>query len=862
TLEGPRFNLFHWQAAKPDFEWTPAKDIKVGESVSFTNKTGMESAQVLFFGEQEARPKGYKWEFSNGQAAVETQDAVTSFPAEALYRVYLQALGTLYTGPYRVGHWVSIGEPEEEPDKGENDKNDEKQDTGKQSCDPNELDGPMGIGEARLVKPGEWMDYTIYFENMAGFDIADAQDVRVANLLSGWLDWNTFEMREVAFNNQCDVGLDGLANGTSEIRMNGTDKFVQTTVRLDAADGIAEWYMRVYDPNGTFGWPNDGSGFLPSNDVTHRGEGHITYRIKVRDDAPGNVVITNTATIVFDYNDPIETDPAWWNTVAEMAHVSFSIDGVVTNLDIIAGQPYGELPEPAPRTGYTFAGWFTGANGTGERITASSIAQAGVTALYAYYSANTYAVRFNANGGACAESTRTVAYGTRIGTLPVATRDGYTFKGWGINADYIVTDDITLVAEWDEIIIPPPPPPTPKTEVWTVTFDANGGVCGEASRAVTNDCAIGVLPIATRECYTFAGWGVDAAYIVTSNITLVAAWNAYELYPDGDDPVGGEFGVATVWDAFVHDEASPVPAGTVQVKLAKAKTDKKSGLVTAKAAATVQLPGEKKVSLKGNAVVADDGTCTLSAANGANEMELVFCGRSVTGRYNSHRVQGARNIFTSKLAADKTLASNLARIVTGALNIAWSGGTITASFAAKGKVKIAGASVNGAKISVNTQAIAGESIVAIPVVVLKGVSLAANIYIASDGSELSIAGLDGARIGRAGELRDGLLFTTGATDETVTLTLKNGKPSVPKADKLKVVNGDLATIADNGNPIALKFTYTAKTGAFKGSFTLFEVAAGKLKKQAATFTGVFIEGIGYGTAVIKKLGLAWPVEVK
>ena len=335
-----------------------------------------------------------------------------------------------------------------------------------------------------------------------------------------------------------------------------------------------------------------------------------------------------------------------------------------------------------------------------------------------------------------------------------------------------------------------------------------------------------------------------------------------ELYPDGDDPVGGEFSVATVWDAFVHDEASPAPVGTVQVKLAKAKTDKKSGLVTAKATATVQLLGEKKVSLKGNAVVADDGTCTLTAASGANEMELVFCGRSVTGRYNSRRVQGARNIFTSKLAADKTLVSNLARVVTGALNIAWSGGTITASFAAKGKVKIAGTSVNGAKISVNTQAIAGESIVAIPVVVLKGVSLAANIYIASDGSERSIAGLDGARIGRAGELHDGLLFTTGATDETVAMTLKNGKPLIPKANKLKVVNGDLATVADNGNPIALKFTYTPKTGAFKGSFTLFEVAAGKLKKQAATFTGVFIEGIGYGTAVIKKLGLAWPVEVK
>ena len=184
------------------------------------------------------------------------------------------------------------------------------------SCDPNEMVGEEGVGEARYVKPGQELTYTIYFENKAGFDIADAQEVKVTNPLSEWLDWSTFEMREVAFNNQCDVNLDRLANGTSEVQMNGTNKYVRTTVECDAGNGVVTWYMRVYDPHGdSEGYPLDGSGFLPSNDDTHRGEGHITYRIKVRDDAPANVVITNSASIVFDLNDPIETDPAWWNTV-------------------------------------------------------------------------------------------------------------------------------------------------------------------------------------------------------------------------------------------------------------------------------------------------------------------------------------------------------------------------------------------------------------------------------------------------------------------------------------------------------------------------------------------------------------------
>ena len=199
------------------------------------------------------------------------------------------------------------------------------------SWDPNEMVGEKGVGDARYVKPGQELTYTIYFENKAGFDIADAQEVKVTNPLSEWLDWSTFAMREVAFNNQCDVNLDGLANGTSEVQMNGTNKYVRTTVECDAEKGVVTWYMRVYDPNGdSEGYPTDLSGFLPSNDDTHRGEGHITYRVSVRDDAPANVVITNSAVIVFDGNPPIETDPAWWNTVGSQG-ASFAESEVVVN---------------------------------------------------------------------------------------------------------------------------------------------------------------------------------------------------------------------------------------------------------------------------------------------------------------------------------------------------------------------------------------------------------------------------------------------------------------------------------------------------------------------------------------------------
>ena len=196
-----------------------------------------------------------------------------------------------------------------------------------QSCDPNEMSGPLGLGDPeteRYVKPGEWMTYTVYFENRADATAA-AQEVRVTNPLSEYLDWSTFEMGEVAFNNQIDLGLSGKRNGTSEVVMKGTNTLVRTQLTLDDATGTAEWYLRIVDPTTATGWPEDVfAGFLPPNDETFRGEGHLTYRVKVRDDAPHGVRIDNSASIVFDYNEPIETDPSWWNTVARTLEAGFA----------------------------------------------------------------------------------------------------------------------------------------------------------------------------------------------------------------------------------------------------------------------------------------------------------------------------------------------------------------------------------------------------------------------------------------------------------------------------------------------------------------------------------------------------------
>lgn len=185
-----------------------------------------------------------------------------------------------------------------------------------QSCDPNEMAGPEGVGERRLVKPGEWVTYTIYFENKADATGA-AQEVRVTQQLDPRLDWATFELVDVAYRNQIESGLAGKASGSAESTLAGTPYKVRTEAAYDAATGAAEWYLRIVDDTTPDKWPADAyAGILPPNNAAHEGEGHITYRVKVREDAPDGAHIDASATIVFDLNEPIATDPAWWNTVA------------------------------------------------------------------------------------------------------------------------------------------------------------------------------------------------------------------------------------------------------------------------------------------------------------------------------------------------------------------------------------------------------------------------------------------------------------------------------------------------------------------------------------------------------------------
>ncbi len=209
-----------------------------------------------------------------------------------------------------------------------------------QSIDPNEMAGMYGFGDSatqRFVESGEEMTYTVYFENKSDATAA-AQEVKVTGQLSKWLDWESFQVAEVGFRNQIDNGLAGKSSGTSEVPLEGTVWKVRTEVEVNRKNGQVKFYLRIVDDTTVDGWPASAyDGFLSPNDDRHSGEGYVRYKVKVRKDAPNGVRIDADATIVFDYNEPITTSPAWFNWVN--ADKKVVVTGVLT-WDAVEGASY------------------------------------------------------------------------------------------------------------------------------------------------------------------------------------------------------------------------------------------------------------------------------------------------------------------------------------------------------------------------------------------------------------------------------------------------------------------------------------------------------------------------------------------
>lgn len=207
------------------------------------------------------------------------------------------------------------------------------------------------------------------------------------------------------------------------------------------------------------------------------------------------------------------------------------------------GTRLGSLPAAA-MDAYAFKGWYTSLDDSAKEVTPEYVQlTTDELQLFAHWTAKPYTMMFNVNGGVCDTQSKIGTVDAAIGLLPVPTRAYYTFDGWftsisggnQITENYTqsTTTTVTVYAHWT---------PLP----YTITFDANEGICDITEMNCVVDQEVGELPVPTRDYYTFNGWYTDSetpVYVTAAyrqetdaDVTVVARWtaNAYTITFEGN----------------------------------------------------------------------------------------------------------------------------------------------------------------------------------------------------------------------------------------------------------------------------------------------------------------------------------------
>lgn len=145
--------------------------------------------------------------------------------------------------------------------------------------------------------------------------------------------------------------------------------------------------------------------------------------------------VANGIRVIFDKNGgDTEADPR--------IMVQDKVAGVVNHFDLPTTEP--------TRSGYTFKGWNTKADGSGDAFTATTDVTDNMT-VYAQWKKNSsggshstrkYTLTYESNGGTAYQDER-YSSGTKVTLDKVPIRESYTFTGW--YADQELTDKITSV---------------------------------------------------------------------------------------------------------------------------------------------------------------------------------------------------------------------------------------------------------------------------------------------------------------------------------------------------------------------------------------------------------------------------------
>jgi hypothetical protein len=370
-----------------------------------------------------------------------------------------------------------------------------------------------------------------------------------------------------------------------------------------------------------------------------------------------------------------------------------------------------------------------------------------------------------------------------------------------------------------------------------------------------------------------------------------------------DATVTGIFNSAQVFNGWLNDEYGYIE-GTIQIKTAKAKANKKTGVVTSKVKATIQYldwSGDaklKKVTYSGTMEIEDEcGYFEVEGKNG-NSVYFEVSSDGVFGDFSASsgddfEVVAYRDLFSSKDKADKARAAKALAKWKKSFVFALDDccapdiDLFTVTIGSKGKTKVSGTIIDQ-KFSLTTQLIIGEDRCYLPMVAMKGYYEFHHLFYLEDDGTISDGGksLSESQYGTPKSFGSGvgyffvedvdyLAYLVGggrydvyseyipAGGNSVKLTAKGTKWVLPKAGKV-VLNryGDIDESKLGENPCGLKLTYRAKDGTFSGSFKVYVNKNGKPSAVSVSVSGIQIGDVGYGTATVKKSGGSVAVRIR
>ena len=213
--------------------------------------------------------------------------------------------------------------------------------------------------------------------------------------------------------------------------------------------------------------------------------------------------------------------------------------GNVTNYSYGEG---AELPTDVEKSGHTFAGWYDNEELTGSAVTAISDTEYGDKTYYAKWTANTYSITFNTNGGTIKGNYVTgYSYGKGAELPTDVEKSGYTFAGWygneqltGSAATAISNTeygDKTYYAKWT-------------ANTYSVKLHLNGGNLADGVSDITaytygNSIELPDRSEIVRSGYMFSGWYADEGFkdgpyteissTDSGNKEFYARWTMYNI---------------------------------------------------------------------------------------------------------------------------------------------------------------------------------------------------------------------------------------------------------------------------------------------------------------------------------------------